>query len=267
MRRALLLAVLLLTVAAPGLAETYTVDSAGGPLTLSEETEAAFAAWLDAGAPSVPEEEAGSSTEFAWGDEDLFGPDTFSLTVQRSGSGPEPDLQILLNAEEPDLLRAALLHEAGLVLGLTPAAEGALNPALTAAAPATVSEADVEQLLSRAGAITGDLNADGSVDFADLLELAAAFGDRGFNLPADLDGDGEVTAEDARIMREHYEFRTPEEPAETDSADGSADTGQQEDSGADAEKEEEETEEEQDDGQTEEPDDDENRGTTGEDAD
>lgn len=189
---------------------SYRVDSAGGPLTLGEHLAAAFGAWADAGALGVPVETPDGDTLFSWGDPDLFGPDMYSLTLQRSGDAPA--LQVLLNELAGERLDAVLLHEAGLVLGLPPAPAGAMKPALGSTAAAAPSEEDVEQLLSRLSALEGDLNADGRVDFLDLLELAARFGSRGLNLPGDLDGDGEVTATDLRILRENYEFSEPREP-------------------------------------------------------
>lgn len=219
-----LLAVLPLLIARVQAAEElphYQVDTAGGSLTLHEEVSDAFAAWQAAGAPEVPAGDDSGDVLFSWGSPERFGPDTFSLTVQRPEA--RPSLEVFLSDEAgAEQLRTAALHEAGIVLGLAPATEGVLNPALRSSPPQEPTEADVALLLSRLGAVPGDLTGDGIVDFRDLAELAAAYGERGLNLPADLDGDGEVTADDARLLREHYTFTEPAAPAEPEEDDAEA---------------------------------------------
>ena len=64
--------------------------------------------------------------------------------------------------------------------------------------PAVVSKF----LVQPAGACLGDSNGDGKVDFADLVDLLAAWGtDSAIH---DLDGDGQVTAGDLLILLAAY---------------------------------------------------------------
>lgn len=194
--------------------ETYSVDSSGGPLTLPEEVQDAFSQWLDAGAGSTPAESDGADTAFRFGSPELLGPDTVTLTLQRADR--TPGLEVIV---QPDLYRdypAALLHEAGLTLGLTVRPEGVMRAGLTEGAEAVITAGDVSNLRSAALAVPGDLTGDGVVDFHDLLELAGQFGQRGFNLPADLDGDGIVTMDDLTELRQLYTFLPPADPADQD---------------------------------------------------
>lgn len=224
LRKTLLLGLLLGTT--PVLADGYTVDPAGGPLTLTEDVEAAFAAWLEAGLSEVPELTAGATTEFRFGAAELMGPDLVTLTVQRSA--PDAALHIVVNPDTYVEFPAALVHEAGLVLGLTSSTEGVMNPLLSDDSEGRPRQAEVDRLQAQQTAVPGDLTGDGRVDFDDLLELAAQFGRRGVNQPGDLDGDGTVTLDDLRLLRENYLFTEPRdrtlEPTEDETDQGEAGT-------------------------------------------
>ena len=198
-------------LAGSGLAGAYSVDSAGGPLTLPEDVAAAFEAWLDAGAVQVPAED-GEGPEFRFAEADLLGPDAVSVTMQRSGSDSS-GLEVVLNPETYRDNPAALLHETGIVLGLAAGTEGVMNPALGAEQQNAPTAADVELLNSVASAVPGDLDGDGLVGLGDLIELAAQLGRQGVNLSGDLNGDGEVNDDDLVVLRESYEFTEPREPA------------------------------------------------------
>lgn len=209
MRPAVALAALLLLLSAA--AADWSADSAGGPLTLIEDVEAAFALWTEAGAPAATQVPDSADALFRYAAADSFGPDTVTLTLQRPAA--EPALELVVNPGlQPDW-PGALVHEAGLVLGLSAADSGVMQPLLRLDGPGEPQEADIARLLSSVNAVPGDLTGDGVVDFLDLLELAAAFGSRGVNLPADLDGDGTVTLEDLRLLRDNYVFSEPADRA------------------------------------------------------
>lgn len=202
-------------------AQEYMVDSTGGPLTLPEQVEEAFAAWEQAGAAQVPVQTATADTSFMFDTAGRMGPDTVTLTLQRSGDTSGQSLTVLINPETYRDNAKALVHEAGLVLGLSAATEGLMHPAIADGDATTPQPADIERLLAMATAVPGDITGDGLVGFADLLELASQTGRRGVNLSGDLNGDGMVTPEDLDELRLHYVFTEPSEPArpETPPAD------------------------------------------------
>ncbi len=206
-----LLLTLALTFATGVSAQEYSVDSAGGPLTLHEDVERAFQLWEREGA-TVPVEADSATSRFAFGPVDRLGPDTVTLTLQRTGA--EPALEILV---QPDLYRdfeAALVHEAGIVLGIGQQESGVMRPGLDSESVAAPQPGDIARLRSVATAAPGDLNADGKVDFLDLVELASQSGRRGVNLPGDLDGDGVLGNADLVLLRELYTFTLPHDPAD-----------------------------------------------------
>lgn len=222
MRRTALLAAFLLTALASG-QDAYSVDTAGGPLTLIDEVAAAFGLFGEAGAPELPREADRSDVLFRFAGGDRFGPDAVTLTVQRPAE--QPGLEVLVN---PDLYRdwpAALVHEAGLVLGLASGTAGLMQPLLSEDGVSTPQPEDIARLRELVSAVPGDLTGDGIVDFLDLLELAADFGRRGVNLPGDLDGDGTVTLEDLRLLRENHAFTEPRDRSAEAAADPEPATG------------------------------------------
>lgn len=210
----LLLACLLpATVFAAG---TYSVDPTGGPLTLSDEVAAAVLAWTaDAQGVELTEgSDPAAEVRFAASEPAGAGPDTVTLTLQDS-RGPFR-LTVLVNQDLYRDYPAALLHEAGLLLGVSTGMEGVMNPALSAGSPTEPTVGDLAGLQQARSSVPGDLTGDGLVDWYDLLELARNHGRRGVNLPADLDGDGTVTDADLALLRELYSFLQPAESGETD---------------------------------------------------
>lgn len=197
----------------------YRVDESGGPLLLSDAVADAAAAWQAAAPGSVTfvateGEPAGEGPatpsavhSIGYGAAELFGPDALSFTLVRSGSSA---VQVLVSPTAGADLGAALLHELGVLIGLPEEGEGVMRSALTpgATSPAPV---DVSALRDLRTFRPEDINRDGVVDFYDLAELAAAFGDRGVNLAADLNGDGEVNDADLQILRDAYRFLPPSE--------------------------------------------------------
>jgi hypothetical protein len=225
MRLARILLLLLVLPALPAAAAvSYRVDSSGGPLTLSEEVAAAVLAWTrQVEGVELTEDSAGDmEVRFAVSEPAGAGPDTVTLTVQYS-AGPVR-LAVLVNPLLYQDHPAALLHEAGIMLGIGNANSGIMNPALSEATPTELSEADLEALRRQQASVPGDLTGDGVVDWHDLLELAAAYGQRGVNLAGDLDRDGVVTDQDLALLRELYEFRPPEETAVQETVQESAGT-------------------------------------------
>lgn len=208
-------AALLFLAFSPVFAAGYRVDSSGGPLTLSDDVAAALLEWsqqipgadLTEGAPGDIE------VRYAAGEPGGAGPDTVTLTLQDS-AGPE-HLTILVNALLFRDYPAALVHEAGIMLGASPATTGIMNPALSSATPTGPQESDLLLLRQAQERIPGDLTGDGMVDWLDLLQLAAVYGQRGVNLPSDLDGDGVITDADLELLRGLYEFREPQETSPT----------------------------------------------------
>lgn len=209
----LLLASLLAGAAALALG-TYSVDPTGGPLTLSDEVAAAVLAWTSH-APDVSLIEGpdpAAEVRFAASEPAGAGPDTVTLTLQDS-QGPLR-LTVLVNESLYRDYPAALLHEAGLLLGVGTRSEGVMQPALNDASPAEPTAGDLAGLQQAQSSVPGDLTGDGLVDWHDLLELARNHGRRGVNLPADLDGDGTITDSDLELLRELYSFRPPAEVPE-----------------------------------------------------
>ena len=212
------LSVLLLTVGA-ALAVTYTVDPEGGPEDLAERVAQAFAGWLELDDTLVADMEEDAPNVFSYGDAMMFGGDTYSLTVQRQS--PTRRVTVMLN---PALAQPnganALLHEAGLLLGLSTADAGVMNPALPDE-PLVLGEAEAEALGNAQTSVPEDLNQDGEVNFYDLVEFSRTFGQPGVSLPADINEDGEVDRDDLELLREAYTFNPPssEPPAEEEVSD------------------------------------------------
>ena len=192
------------------LAVTYQVDETGGPETLTTAVTEAFSAWrtLDETVEAVESEDA--STVIRYGDAALFGPDTLSLTVQRSGT--ERSLSVLVTpAAEPEQ-QAVLLHETGLLLGLSATESGVMSPALGNAEIA-LGELESSALGSLQSALKEDVNRDGVVDFYDLADLARSFGQPGLNLPGDINEDGLIDRADLDLLRAAYKFTAPSSTA------------------------------------------------------
>lgn len=69
----------------------------------------------------------------------------------------------------------------------------------------SIDETDLELLLASTGTLLGDANLDGTVGFADFLEVSRSFGEKvtGWS-DGDFDGDGEVTFADFLILSESF---------------------------------------------------------------
>ncbi len=189
----------------------YRIDPTGGPDTLRTRVARAAAAWLEVPGGVVDLQEVeGAPNRIAYGDGTRFGPDTFSLTVQK---GPDPATDVLLNPGEPN--DRALTHELGLLAGLSPApgARGVMNPAIPQESSADLTPADEDALRALAAFVPADINQDGVVDFYDLADFGSAFGETGVSLPADIDENGVVNRADLGLLEAAYTFGAP---AETD---------------------------------------------------
>ena len=173
------------------------------------------------GANETAETGGESAAVFSYGDETAYGADILSLTLVEA----EEPLSVLVNPDLEDArLERVLLHEAGLVLGLSVAAEGVMNPAV-AEAEVVLGDLERSALESQVNAVPEDINADGVVDFYDLNALARSFGSEGFNDRADIDGDGDVDRDDVELLKAAYTFDDPSEtdPNEVTPSDGGLD--------------------------------------------
>lgn len=204
-------------------AQTLAVDGSGGPLTLAEDVQSAIDAWQAVADPPLAlglSDDGEVPVRFA---SDLeLGPDTLALTLVRQGTESGPAIEIVLAPNRYDLSPATLLHEVGIVLGLTPTTSttSVMRPAQSELSPSAPSEEDAEALESLRAAVPEDVNRDGRVDFEDLVALAAAFGSQGLNLAADIDGSGRVDRGDLEALRAAYAFDPPDrDPPQPDSPD------------------------------------------------
>ena len=209
------------------LAVDYQVNGEGGPPNLAEAVAAAFLVWQGVeGADVEATITEGASNLIRYGGGDDFGPETFSLTLQRTTDDTRR-VEVLLNPTlEPQSRRRALLHETGVLAGLNAFSsdedEGVMNPTFPAGAATALSEADREAIRNLETFSSEDVNRDGVVDFYDLSELAAFFGQSGVSLPGDINDDGVVDDADLALLREAYVFGAP---SETDPTSGGAETG------------------------------------------
>ena len=204
----ILLLLLLSMVVAQVFAQSYSVETEGGPVDLSEELAEAAAAWNGAVEASDLQESPGAETEFTFADPELLGPDVVTATLVRED---EEGFDVWVNAGLIEEFPQALLHELGLLLGLPSSVEaGVMTPVLSAGTPEAPTEADIAALAAALAHAGGDLDGDGDVDIFDLAALGRAYGERGVNLSADLDGNGVVDGDDVAVMRETYTFTEPE---------------------------------------------------------
>jgi len=187
----------------------YRIDPEGGPEGLRERVSRAYTEWTGVEGTEVGARETDDAPNIIrYGDGNRFGPDTLSLTVQRS---PDPKTEVLLNPTEPN--DRSLTHELGLLAGLSPdpRARGVMNPAVAQEADADLSPTDEAALRALAAFVTEDVNKDGVVDFYDLADLGAAFGETGVSLAEDIDNDGVVNRTDLDLLRAAYTFGSPAE--------------------------------------------------------
>jgi hypothetical protein len=214
MSRLLALLTVMLAVVLAAAQVGYRVDPEGGPDDLGALVADAFAAWteLDAALEAAPSD-APDAPLVRYGTPAAFGPDALTLTVQRQTAG-ERTLEVLVNPGRPENLETALLHETGLLLGLSVGEAGVMNPAI--GGPLELGETEAAELEAGARFIREDIDRSGAVDFYDLLALARAFGQTGVNLPADLNEDGVVDQADLELLRAAYTFSPPSETPPTE---------------------------------------------------
>ena len=178
---------------------------------LSEDVASAFGIWLEL----VPELEIEESEEadqlIDSGDAARFGPDTFSLTVKDQSSG---ELTVVINPSKTEERQRVLLHETGLLLGLTAATEGVMNP-LIDGEDVTLGDLETTKLDAILNTVKEDVNLDGAVNFYDLVDLSRAFGQRDINNNADINEDGVVDEADLEALRAAYTFEAPSQVAPT----------------------------------------------------
>ncbi|UCH25026.1 MAG: hypothetical protein JSV66_13935 [Trueperaceae bacterium] len=234
MRHPALLAILLgLTTA---LAVTYRVDPSGGPLTLAEDISSAFESWFEVSQDLLEAiEDDAATTEVRFGDPALFGPDTFSLTVQRSGE--EASVEVLFNPTGYRGRPTSLLHETGILLGLGASGNGVMRAALSDDSPTEPTAEDIEALNTLRTFAPEDLTKDGVVDFYDLAAFAEQYGRQGVNLPADFDKDGVVGENDLSTLRSAYTFTPPSPTPPTSQPESALDFESPGEGSADAEPE------------------------------
>jgi hypothetical protein len=190
----------------PAYALELTVDSAGGPLTLEDDVAAALADWRAAG---VDPDEVAATVVVRYGDPARFGPDVQAWVLVRGATVPDERNFEVWVAPTATAVRAALIPAFGVVLGGS-LGTGAFDPILDPSGPRRPTEAEGATLEARRTAVVGDLTGDGQVDFEDLLLMAASYGRRGVNLPADLNADGVVDGADLDLLRERYRFGPPD---------------------------------------------------------
>lgn len=193
----------------------YRLGGGEGPEGLEARIARAAERWLSVEGGEVEANETPDAPNIVgYGDGTAFGPDTYSLTLQRA---PEGTTEVLLNPT--DLNDRALTHELGLLAGLRPAplTDSVMNPSIPPEAGPELSPADEAALRALITFPPEDINQDGVVDFYDLAELGAAFGETGVNVPADIDRSGVVDRADVERLRAAYTFGSPAEtdPAET----------------------------------------------------
>ncbi len=187
----------------------YRIDPEGGPKGLRERVDRAYTAWTSVDGTEVGARETDDAPNLIrYGDGNQFGPDTLSLTVQRT---PNPKTEVLLNPTEPN--DRSLTHELGLLAGLSPdpGARGVMNPAVSQEADAALSPSDEAALRALAAFAAEDVNQDGVVDFYDLADFGTAFGETGVSIPADIDDNGVVNRADLELLRAAYTFGAPAE--------------------------------------------------------
>jgi hypothetical protein len=188
------------------LALELTVDPTGGPLTLEDDVAGALADWRAAG---VDPDEVAATVVVRYGDTARFGPDVQAWVLLRgTAESGERTFEVVV-APAATAVRAALIPAFGVVLGGS-FGSGAFDPILDPSGARRPTAAEGAALEERRTAIVGDLTGDGRVGFEDLLLIAASYGRRGVNLPADLNADGVVDGADIELLRERYEFEPPD---------------------------------------------------------
>ncbi len=200
MKKLLVVGLLLLSMA---FALDYFVN---GDKALQDTVEKVFADWLGLEPKLELNANKDAKNTISYGKTELFGPDTYSLSVQEQAD--ESKIKVILNPSTPDMLERVIYHETGLLIGLETRKKGIMNPAISDST-AVLGELEAMQLSDLYKYDKADLNQDGQIDFYDLIELAKAFGQQGINSRADLNSDGVVDSKDLEILKESYVFGSP----------------------------------------------------------
>lgn len=200
MKKLLLLGLLFFSIA---FALDYFVN---GDKALQDTVEKVFADWFGLEPKLEVNPNKDAKNTISYGKTELFGPDTYSLSVQEQAD--ESKIKVLVNPSSPDLLERIIYHESGLLIGLEPKKKGVMNPAITDG-KSELGELEALQLSNLYKYDKADLNQDGQIDFYDLIELSKAFGQQGINSRADLNSDGVVDNKDLEILKESYVFGSP----------------------------------------------------------
>ncbi len=177
-----------------------------GDEALKETVNEAFANWNGLEPNLEITESETANTTIDYGSPDLFGPDTFSLSVQENSN--ENQIKVLINPNKKTDMMRVILHETGLLLGLKLQSSGIMNPLINDD-EISLGELEITELAKLHQFKKEDINQDGVIDFYDLIELAKDFGQTRINSTADLNKDGKVDNADLEILRAVYSFSAP----------------------------------------------------------
>lgn len=188
------------------LATAFAIDYfVKGDEVLQETVNEAFANWagLEPNLEINKLEEA--NTIIDYGKTELFGPDTYSLSIQEQAD--DNKIIVLIKPDKTDMMRI-ILHETGLLLGLKIQSSGIMNPLINDE-QINLGELELTELAKLHQFKKEDINQDGVIDFYDLVELAKAFGQNGLNTAADINKDGKVDNADLELLKAEYSFSLP----------------------------------------------------------
>lgn len=195
-----------------------------GDKLLQDTTDKVFADWTLLEPKLEAQQNKDSKNTISYGKTELFGPDTYSLTVQEQND--DSRIKILINPSLSDLLERVIYHETGLLIGLETKKAGVMKPAISDAA-AELGERESMQLSDLYKYDKADLNQDGQIDFYDLIELAKAYGQQGINSRADLNSDGVVDDKDLQILKQSYVFGSPSPSARNSTENNGFEQGEE----------------------------------------
>ena len=182
-----------------------------GDEILKETVTEAFANWAGLESELDINQNENAKTTIDYGKAELFGPDTYSLSLQEQTDSNK--IMVLIKPDNKDMMRI-ILHETGLLLGLKLQDTGIMNP-LISDTEISLGELEITELAKLHQFKKEDLNQDGIIDFYDLIELAKAFGQTGINSPADINKDGKVDNLDLELLKEKYSFSLPSATAKS----------------------------------------------------
>jgi len=182
-----------------------------GDEALKETVTEAFANWAGLEPNLEINQQEDANTTIDYGNTELFGPDTYSLSIQEQSDTNK--IKVLIKPKNKDMMRI-ILHETGLLLGLKLQTTGIMNPVINDT-EISLGELEISELAKLHKFKKEDLNQDGIVDFYDLIELAKAFGQTGINSSADINKDGKVDNLDLELLKAEYSFSLPSATAKT----------------------------------------------------